>query len=369
MIRRIAIDNFRCFTNLELLPGRVNLLLGANGSGKSSLFDLLATVVELVRRGASVGEILPVQSLTRWDTRTLQRVELEIEAPQGCYLYTLCVRHWPEKSQSLIEREVVSLEGRTLFAFEDGTVHLHGNDGSRGASFAFRGSRSFLAQIESREETTDLMGFLDFLDQLWLLCLDAPSILGISHTEEPALARDGTNFASWYRHLAQESPERLGELLQAWRSAIPGLASVKLTSAGGQGRVRDLVTTMTTGGATYTIALDELSDGQRALLVLYALLEGFDVGAGCLLLDEPEAHVGLTEVQPWLVELDERLAQGGQVFVISHHPEVVDYLAAAEPFLFERKDAGPVRIRRAFFDRDSGVTASRQLARGLVDGE
>ncbi len=35
MIKRIYIDNFRCFSNFELRPDRVNLLFGVNGSGKS----------------------------------------------------------------------------------------------------------------------------------------------------------------------------------------------------------------------------------------------------------------------------------------------------------------------------------------------
>jgi len=124
---------------------------------------------------------------------------------------------------------------------------------------------------------------------------------------------------------------------------------------------------MATGGTSYSVDFDELSDGQRALMVLYALLEGFEAATGCLLLDEPEAHVGLPEVQPWLVALDRRIEDHGQVFVISHHPEVIDYLAAAEPFLFERPDQGPARVRQVMFDRDSGLPASTQLARGLDD--
>lgn len=31
MFKRIFIDNYRCFTNFELLPGRVSLLLGHEG--------------------------------------------------------------------------------------------------------------------------------------------------------------------------------------------------------------------------------------------------------------------------------------------------------------------------------------------------
>ncbi|MBT3218147.1 MAG: AAA family ATPase [Proteobacteria bacterium] len=369
MIRRIAIDNYRCFTNFELEPRRVNLLLGPNGTGKSTLFDAVTELVDLVRQGIEVNEAFPTSSLTRWDKRDRQRFELEVEGNNGRYHYVLVVRHDQERGNAEIESERVVFEDKTLFAFSNGAVHLHQNDGSKGATFAFRGSRSFLAQIEERPETKDLMWFLDLLENIWTIRLDVGEISSISKEEEDVLARDGSNFASWYRDLAQENPEKLMPLWEVLRESIPGFTSLKLLSAGGQGRVRDLIATMNTGGMSYELIFDELSDGQRALIVLYALLKGHEPDKGCLLLDEPEAHVGLPEVQPWLVALDERLQDRGQVFIISHHPEVVDYLAASAPFLFERPDAGPARVRLANFDRSSGLLASKQIAQGFFDGE
>ncbi|MEW6349418.1 MAG: AAA family ATPase [Thermodesulfobacteriota bacterium] len=41
MIKRIYIDNFRCMVNFELALGPMNLLLGNNGTGKSTVFDVL----------------------------------------------------------------------------------------------------------------------------------------------------------------------------------------------------------------------------------------------------------------------------------------------------------------------------------------
>jgi predicted ATPase len=36
MLTRLYIDNFRCFVKFEYRPARTQLILGANGSGKSS---------------------------------------------------------------------------------------------------------------------------------------------------------------------------------------------------------------------------------------------------------------------------------------------------------------------------------------------
>ena len=91
--------------------------------------------------------------------------------------------------------------------------------------------------------------------------------------------------------------------------------------------------------------------------------------AGTLLLDEPENYVGLQLIQPWLVELADAMRDEGQLFVISHHPEVIDYLAADHALLFERPGGGPTRVQHNPFDRNKGLKASELVARGLVDGK
>ncbi len=365
MISRIFVDNFRCFTNFELYPERINLLLGRNGAGKSSLYDVLRAVAWLVRVGSEVEREFPLQSLTRWDSRARQRVELDVEGNGGRYRYHLVVRQELPTRRTSIEEERVTFDQKTLYSYSGGAVQLHDNDGAPGATFPFRGTRSFLAQIDARPESKDLHWFLRFLHGLWPLRLDARHMRGTSVREEEELRDDGSNFASWYRHLTLEAPDRLQPYWDALARALPGFRGLALHSV--PGGARDLVVKLSTGTSTYEVAFEELSDGQRALIVLYGLLCAGPEQA-CLILDEPEAHVGLTEVQPWLVELDDRFQDQGQLFIISQHPQVVDYFAASAPFLLDRPDEGPVRVRPAPLSRAGGLTASSQLARGLVDG-
>lgn len=366
MITRIYIDNYRCFTNFEFQPARINLLLGANGSGKSALFEVLTGVLDLVVQSENIEDSFPADSRTRWDQRSRQRVELQVLIADHHYDYVLVVDHDLENNRTLIENERLTSEGKTLFAYEGGEVHLHNNEGVKGVSFPFRGSKSFLAQIERRPATRDLMIWKDFMSAVWMLGLNAHVVSATSQSEHPTLARDGANFASWYRHFSAEYPERLQPLWNALEEVLPGFRSLKLSSADAKGRTRELAAQMTLDATLYQLFFDELSDGQRALIILYTILEA-RAGEGCMLLDEPELHVGLTEIQPWLVELDSRLEAQGQVFIASHNPEVVDYLAAGDSFVFERPDGGPARVRRANFERESGLSASAQLARGLED--
>jgi AAA15 family ATPase/GTPase len=49
MLKRLYIDNFRCFVNFEYKPERKQLLLGANGSGKSSLLEAVRLLKEFIK--------------------------------------------------------------------------------------------------------------------------------------------------------------------------------------------------------------------------------------------------------------------------------------------------------------------------------
>ena len=51
MLKRLYIDNFRCFVNFEYKPERKQLLLGANGSGKSSLLDAILFIKWFIEGG------------------------------------------------------------------------------------------------------------------------------------------------------------------------------------------------------------------------------------------------------------------------------------------------------------------------------
>ena len=42
LIRDISIENFKSITKLDLNLGRVNVLIGANGSGKSNILEAMA---------------------------------------------------------------------------------------------------------------------------------------------------------------------------------------------------------------------------------------------------------------------------------------------------------------------------------------
>ena len=116
----------------------------------------------------------------------------------------------------------------------------------------------------------------------------------------------------------------------------------------------------------YELRLDEISDGQRALIALYSLVKMASGLGYTLFLDEPDNYISLPEIQSWLIELrDACAADVPQAVLCSHHPELIDYLGGDCAVLLEREASGVTRTKPvARATGDSGLKLSEILARG-----
>ena len=78
------------------------------------------------------------------------------------------------------------------------------------------------------------------------------------------------------------------------------------------------------------LRLIELSDGQRALILLYAVLHFLLQQGRTVFLDEPDNFVSLDEIQPWLLSAADVVDGGsGQLVLVSHHPEIFNQWAVS----------------------------------------
>jgi predicted ATPase len=363
MLKRVYIDNFRSLVNFELSLGQQQLILGLNGSGKSTLLEVLRALKRLVTGDAHPDALFPDTSRTRWQTLSQQTFELDVELGAS-YRFRLEIDSWGNPPKTRIKREVVLCDGRPVFEFIEGEVHLFNDNFERKVKYPFDWFRSALATVQPRSENTKLMQFRNWIETLYCLQLSPHRMSHRAEGEETEPAFDMSNFASWYRHMNQERAESGSALRDQLRRIMPGLESLDLRAAGGTLRV--LALEFSDGASPpnfFSIGFEELSDGQRVLICLYALLNFVVEGNKCVFLDEPENYIAIPEIQPWLMELRDRIEdRGGQVILISHHPEIINYLAPDLGLMFERTGSGPIRVRS--YTREQFLLPSEQIARG-----
>ena len=120
MLKRLYADNFRCLENFEVRLDRSNVLLGRNGTGKTSLLDALRRIQDFVVRGLKVDDVFPVRDLSINQRRPTQRFELDTESDGAKYAYELVIEHQPERNRARVLQEDLQHNYHTVFSFRDG---------------------------------------------------------------------------------------------------------------------------------------------------------------------------------------------------------------------------------------------------------
>jgi hypothetical protein len=198
MLTRILADNFRALVSFELRPGRLSLLLGENGSGKTSLLEVLGNLRDLIVLGRLAAELF-AGTKTKWETRSIQRFELDFEEGDGTYRYALEIQAPREThEQPFIRSEQVSFNGEPLYRFSDGEVHLYYDDGSANPVFPFSAERSFLTNLEAGRghRLGRLVAFKALVEGIWIIQPNPFEMDLFSKQDWPFLARRGFNFAA-----------------------------------------------------------------------------------------------------------------------------------------------------------------------------
>lgn len=364
MLKRIYIDNFRCLVNFELKFDPINLLLGTNGTGKTSVFDVLRRLQDFIIGDARVQDVFPNSELTRWQSRKLQRFEFEISAKSDVYVYVLVIEHDSGMRRMRVFEETLDLNGKPLFACKEGMAQLYRDDHSEGPQYPFDWTLSAVGALHERPDNQKLTRFKHELAKL-IIVRPIPALMeSESRGEQERLSHRLENFASWYRHLAQEHMGAMGTLLQELKEILPNFESLSLKESGEDARTLKVLFSYPGVEKLVTFDFSELSDGQKMLIALYTLVFGLkDLGTS-LFIDEPDNFLALREIQPWLSCLADAIGDFvEQTVLISHNPEVLNYLGGAYGRWLVRDAQGPVRVNEES-KSIQGLTLAATVARG-----
>lgn len=370
MLYQIYADNFRSLVNFGLQLDRINLLMGPNGTGKSTVFDVLRRIQAFVAGDLKAHEAFPARDLTRWMNRNIQEFRLIFSLPGASGVrdvvdYHLVLEHDVPGKRCRVKKEILSASGAPLFEFVDGEVHLYRDDHSAGPVYPYDWTQSGLAAILPRQDNTLLTAFKEHVAGFVIASILPSRMESESREEAVKLAPDMGNFVSWYRRLSQENMGAMLTLFQELKEVIPGFDSFSYKTVAENTKSLSVMFGGDANGKSLKFGFGELSDGQRVLIALYALLYGLKDERLSLFLDEPDNYVTLREIQPWLSAISEE-CDGGleQAVLISHHPEVIDYLGASSGKWFSREADGPTKVSQKAPPVADGLSLSETIARG-----
>ena len=355
MITRLAVSGYRSLRDVRLTLGRLNVVTGANGSGKSSLYRALRLLAD-VAQGRVIQSLAAeggVQStlwagpesfsggMKRGDvpiTGVVRKgpVALKLGFSSDDYGYAIDLGYPPPpqgpdptmfaldpqiKAEALWTGEVLSRS--SAFALRTGpAVRIRGEDGAwRQAFGSLAAHDSMMTHCADPREALELLVLREqmkdwrFYDHL-RTDRDAPARRPQIGTHTPVLASDGADLAAAFRTV-HEIGDRNG-LSASVEDAFPG-SWVEVVSSQGYFELE-----MRQHGLLRPLKTAELSDGTLRYLLLVAALMS-PRPPELMVLNEPETILHPDLLAP-LARLIAQAAERSQVVVVSHAAALVEAL-------------------------------------------
>ena len=235
MLTRIYLDNILCFTNLELCLEPLAVLLGDNGSGKTSIIELIDSVRRFVVDGLTVDQFAPSNTLTRWDTRNDQRIILTAEVQAQLFEYELVITHTDDRLKRKVLTERLSSGGDTLFLFdEQATAHLYNDSGIEEKDIPLDWSRSSLGWIREGPENKRLARFRQWLKQVQLVRPDPRHVEPRSEQSKSSMEPFLWDLPAWLRGHFETGPQGPAALDQVLKGVLEGFDTLLNENLGGE---------------------------------------------------------------------------------------------------------------------------------------
>jgi predicted ATPase len=365
-IESIYLSNFRMFQNVTLskLPNCC-FFVGANGTGKSSLFDVFGFLRDALAQNikqalAKRGGFKEVVSRGTEGPIELALQFRDLKATSSQISYSLIIDLADLKP--IVKREVLKYQPKqnyedakpVLLDFSQGKGKILINHNyqelklSSPTNLALKG----IGQFQQFEVASELC---DFIENWHLsdLQIDEARKINQANGYNEHLSRSGDNLALFAQFVYNHYPERYQTLLHHMAYRVPGFSSVEpVATVDGRISVKFQDNAFKDAFASW-----QVSEGTMSLFAYMLLL--YDPNPHSLLcVEEPEPKL-YPDILRVLAEEFSLYAQmgEGQVFVSSHSPDFINGAELTEIFWLTKKE-GYTQVR---------TTAESPLMQRLVD--
>jgi predicted ATPase len=344
-LKSLKLSGYKSIKDIDppLEFGNLNVLVGANGSGKSNLLSFFGMLNYLTNE--SLQKYIAVNGgpdhLLHYGLKKTQqlRAVLEFSAPRGVNRYEMNLTYAKARKETLI------------FTQESADFHADGEEPNpTPLEMGFGHSESALLDPRLNDGTVNffkraLKGFRFY--QFHDTSAEGP--LRRSRNEVGMtlpLYHDGANLAAVLYRLKTDFPEAYGTIIQQIRLAAPFFRDFEFELMPGQGSRGDVNVTWRSEGPDYPLSFHQLSDGTLRFVALVTLLNlppamRLD---GALLIDEPELGLHPAAIQV-LGELLDSASEQTQIVVATQSPVLVSCFQPENVIVAEREGHASVYRR------------------------
>ena len=318
VIKRLSAEGLWSINHLTFEPNQTNVIIGANGAGKSNLLDAIA-LTGAAARGELQQHLGSAHETLHQSEQTARAARITLKTGQGTYTLELTP---DEKGRLIPATETVQIHGEKL----QDIAYLQ-NGGEAGASNRAKmlsATGSMLRNMQNWEVHRPQQGRAN------------PARLPHDAQDNHHLRGDGANLAPYLLRLIREDAHAHGRIVRTVQLAAPYVADLSADpDPRDPGKVQ-LGWTETGTGKHRDAA--RLSDATLWLVRITTLLTGLErTQPRVVMVEEPDA--GLNPFALTIVHglLESAAATGAQVFITTQSPWYLDYHRPENVLVLDRQ--------------------------------
>jgi len=339
MLQRLYAHNFRCLENFELtlkdLPSA--LLIGKNGSGKSTVSCILEIFQSISRGVNRIGELVQPKDFTCGRSDVPIRFEIEALLRNKLYKYILAFE-LPENFKELrIFEEALIVDGSPIYSRKEAQVTLYRIAQNHESQFMVDWHLVALPIIQEQSENDPLHILKTWLARMIILAPIPSLMTGDSEGETLYPKRDGSNFGKWVSGLLNFYPAAYAHIEKYLKIVMPDIQDF-LNEQIGRG-FKTMVVRFETNTGSLRLDFKDLSDGEKCFFLCAVVLAANKFyGPLFCFWDEPDNYISLSEVGHFIISLRHIFQGSGQILVTSHNPEAIRGFSNENTFVLDRKN-------------------------------
>jgi predicted ATPase len=368
VINRFYVHNFRCLENFELpIKGHSSvLLIGKNGSGKTTV-GLALEILQKIARGTNrVGELVKAKDLTAGRTDVPMRLEIEVRLGGKTYEYVIALE-LPEKFKELrVLEERLGVDGKPVYTRHLAQVQLAKMGIEKEAKFFIDWHLVALPIVQEQSESDPLFIFKQWVSRI-LILRPIPSLInGESNNATLQPNPEVTNFGAWYSGLLDEAMSAYAQVAAYLSEVMPDLKDIHNPLVGPDSR--SLTVRFSNGKSSLPLPFGDLSDGEKCFMICALVLAANKTYDKVLCFwDEPDNYLALAEVGHFVLALRRSFKSGGQFIATSHNPEAIRGFSEENTLLLYRRNHFEPAIIRPLNDVPIHGDIIDALTRGDVE--
>lgn len=345
MLKRIYVHNYKAFQNFELKFDDFgsSLLLGKNGSGKSSLVEVFKIFQDIGYGMSPISVLINKESFNILQANCVIRLELEIEISNTIIQYILLIDFVEDLERIRIKKEQLIVNTiSVLDRNENGVLHKTKDDEVVSDFFLDWHMLALPIFNPKTQELEIVQKFKNWLSNIIVLS-PIPALMGIKNERNPIKPHYyAENIGAWITHLFAIKPKSYQYMIEYLTPIFPDLEEIS-------NEEKELRFIFRIDNHRQFLKFSQLSYGERIFVLWSAILASVKLDQISLCVwDEPENYISLLEIQHYFNTLKQTFNNKAQFIATTHNPETMRMFSTEDIFiLFRKHHLEPIRLQIA----------------------